>query len=229
MFRPPSFPAGSNSMLSPILVGGLVARPLPPLLLQPLLSAAIATLNRRNPALFERLSDLETPVFLIDPVDLPLAFILNADTKKPALTVRRDGKDSGAVAIIRGPVLKLLELLEGRTDGDALFFSRDLVIEGDTEAVVALRNAVDDTEIDLLNDLVGALGPLSGPIRRLVRLGQNAFVHMTEDMAILQGVLVSPSQRRVEAQAVKLRDLEEKVTALRQDAGRHNRRRTTSR
>jgi len=41
----------------------------------------------------------------------------------------------------------MIELLEGRADGDALFFSRTLTVEGDMEAVVALRNAIDGSEI----------------------------------------------------------------------------------
>jgi predicted lipid carrier protein YhbT len=39
-----------------------------------------------------------------------------------------------------------MQLLEGKLDGDALFFSRDLVVDGDTEAVVMLRNIIDGAE-----------------------------------------------------------------------------------
>ncbi|MBF0247573.1 MAG: SCP2 sterol-binding domain-containing protein [Alphaproteobacteria bacterium] len=220
MFSPPSSSSGPRPPLSPILIGGLVARPLPPSLLQPALSAAMATVNRRHPGLFERLSNLDTPVFLIDPVDLGLVFVLHADAERPTLTARRTGEGCGAVATIRGPLLKLLELLEGRTDGDALFFSRDLVIEGDTGAVVALRNAVDGTEIDLLNEVAGAFGPLAGPVRGVARFGQRIFARMAEDMEILHGALVSTTQRRVEAQGVKLRDLDAKVAELGKSARR---------
>jgi len=59
----------------------------------------------------------------------------------------------------------LIDLLEGRLDGDALFFSRELTVEGDTEAVLLLRNAVDSDEVDLFEDLLSVLGPLAGPLR----------------------------------------------------------------
>ena len=49
---------------------------------------------------------------------------------------------------IAGPLLGLIGLIDGTYDGDALFFSRDLVVEGDVEAVLALRNAIDDAGID---------------------------------------------------------------------------------
>ena len=228
MFAPPSSSAGPKPALSPILIGGLVARPLPPSVLQPALTAAMATLNSRHPGLFERLTDLEKPLYLIDPVDLPLVFILNADADRPTLTAKRTPSGMETVATIRGPLLKLLELLEGRTDGDALFFSRDLVIEGDTEAVVALRNAVDGTEIGLLNEVADAFGPLSAPVRGLAHLGQSVFARMAEDMEILHSALVSSTQRRVEAQGAKLRDLDEKVTQLGKSGGARRRQRTSS-
>jgi predicted lipid carrier protein YhbT len=68
----------------------------------------------------------------------------------------------------------LLGLVHGVYDGDALFFSRDLVIEGDTEAVLALRNAIDNEEIDLAKEAAGLFGPLeslaAGPARKLAEL-----------------------------------------------------------
>lgn len=54
-------------------------------------------------------------------------------------------------------------LIDGSYDGDALFFSRDLVVEGDIEAVIALRNAIDDAGVDLVADTAALLGPL-GPL-----------------------------------------------------------------
>lgn len=201
---------GPTPPLSPILLAGLAARPLPPRLLQPALSAAMATLSRRHPGLFERLSDLGAPVYLIDPVDLPLAFVLTADVEHPSLKAVRTGDGAGAVATIRGPMLSLLSLLEGRIDGDALFFSRDLVIEGDTEAVVALRNAVDGLEIDLLAEVTNAFGPLAGVIRRLAQVGQGMFARVADDLSILHSALIAPTQRRLDAHGAKLKSLDEK-------------------
>lgn len=205
------FSSGPTPPLSPVLLGGLAARPLSPKLLQPALSAAMATLSRRHPGLFERLSDLGSPVYLIDPIDLPLAFVLTADEEHPTLVAVRDGEGSGAVATIRGPLLNLISLLEGRIDGDALFFSRDLVIEGDTEAVVALRNAVDGLEIDLMAEMTASFGPLAGVVRKVAQLGQGVFSRMADDLSILHGALIAPTKRRVDAQGAKLRSLEEKL------------------
>ncbi|MBL4614201.1 MAG: SCP2 sterol-binding domain-containing protein [Magnetovibrio sp.] len=205
------FSSGPTPPLSPILLGGLAARPLSPKLLQPALNTAMTTLSRRHPGLFERLSDLGTPVYLIDPVDLPLAFILTADGEHPTLRAARDGEGSSAIATIRGPMLDLLRLLEGKIDGDALFFSRSLVIEGDTEAVVALRNCVDGLEIDLMAEVTASFGPFAGPVRKVAQFGQGLFSRMADDLSILHRVLIAPTQRRVDAQGAKLRTLEEKI------------------
>ena len=146
------FPTYKNPPpFSPILLAGIVARPLPPALLQPFLNKIFTVLLRRHPGLFERLSDLTDPTFLIDPVDLPLAFVLDATPEHPRLTAGRKATKE-VTAVIRGPLLTLIDLMEGRLDGDALFFSRALKIEGDTEAVVALRNAIDDAGINLIDD-----------------------------------------------------------------------------
>ncbi|NEW89604.1 sterol-binding protein, partial [Rhodopseudomonas sp. WA056] len=60
-------------------------------------------------------------------------------------------------------------MTDGSYDGDALFFSRDIEIDGDMEAVVALRNAIDDSRVDFLKESVAWFGPLAAPIERILR------------------------------------------------------------
>lgn len=193
------FPSrGKPPPLSPVLLAGLLARPLPPQMLQPVLDAAFAVLNRRHPDLFERLSCLTEPLFLIDPTDLPLVFLLDADPNHPRLTAARES-DGRAAATIRGPLLTLIDLLEGRMDGDALFFSRALSIEGDTEAVVALRNAVDDAGIDLRGDILASIGPLGRPARHALGLGARLYARISDDLALLTASAQAPRAKGPEA------------------------------
>lgn len=137
----------------------------PLFVLRPLLSRLITTLIQRHPNLFDRLGDYGTRRFLIDPVDLPFTLLLCPDAKTPELTPHHRDVPPEHDAAILGPIAKFIDLVNGEEDGDALFFSRDLRIEGDTEAVLALRNAVDDMEIDLVEEIEGMLGPLAGPAR----------------------------------------------------------------
>jgi predicted lipid carrier protein YhbT len=63
-------------------------------------------------------------------------------------------------------------LVHGAYDGDALFFSRDLVVEGDTGAALALRNAVDDAGLDLSQEIASVTGPLARPLQTLIAFAQ---------------------------------------------------------
>ena len=67
-------------------------------------------------------------------------------------------------ARIAGPLSAFLAMMHGAEDGDALFFSRDLSVTGDMEAMLALRTALDDSAIDLPREL----GALAGPFSPLV-------------------------------------------------------------
>ena len=64
-------------------------------------------------------------------------------------------------ARIAGTFLDLFDLIDGSLDGDALFFSRKLRVTGDTEAVVALRNALDDVDGGVVESITRAFGPLA--------------------------------------------------------------------
>lgn len=141
-----------------------------------LLNRLSAVLVRRHGAMLERLADFAGATCLVVPEDLPMAFLitLRAPPLAPRLHLVDPARmDSAGVnhprATIRADIATLFELLEGRIDGDALFFSRDLVVEGDMAVVVALRNAVDDAGIDLIADATSMLGPFAAPAERLGR------------------------------------------------------------
>ncbi len=132
------------------------------------------SLGRRHPALFTRLGAEADKIFLIDPTDLPLAFRLLPRPEAPRLeAIRREAAGSLEAgswdARVAGPLAALIGLVHGAYDGDALFFSRDLVIEGDTAAVLALRNAIDNEEMDLVREAAALFGPFESLARRPAR------------------------------------------------------------
>ena len=210
--------------LSPVLFAGMALRPMPLALLQPALKVAMHTIQRRHPEVFDRLSCLDDPVYLIDPVDLPFVFVLTPDPLMPTLVAERDAFGLEVTATIRGPLMALIGLLEGTTDGDALFFSRDLVVEGDTEAVVALRNAVDGAEIDVLEDILAALGPLARPARKVMGGVTGLFSMAARDLEMIRNAVIAPALRQSDIQAAKLKKIDEKITTM----GRQSRRARSS-
>lgn len=140
---------------------GFVARPLELLPLAPasmVLAAVARCVARENPYLFNRLGDHAAKQFLIEPTDLPMAFLLHPTPGKPTIRAIRKDESIGYDCRIAGPLSALLALIHGAEDGDALFFSRDIITEGDTEAVLALRNALDNAEIDLFTTAAALLG-----------------------------------------------------------------------
>lgn len=141
-------------------------RPVPAFLaapLGPLLTRALRALARRRPEIFERLGAHRRARYRLDTIDMPFAFSIVPDGVSAMVrAVQRDHPEPADV-VIRGPILMLLGLLDGTFDGDALFFHRTISISGRTEAVVALRNAIECAELrpaDLLG-LPGEAGRLA--------------------------------------------------------------------
>lgn len=157
----------------------LAARLMTPLPLAPLRLAAqrvVDSVASRHPALFDRMGEQADKTFLLDPLDLPFCLRLRPRRADPRIDVLRRTDPVTFDARIAGPFAALLGMLHGALDGDALFFSRDIIVEGDTEAVLALRNALDDAEIDVLAEFTASLGPLGAlaerPARRLAPLAE---------------------------------------------------------
>jgi predicted lipid carrier protein YhbT len=137
--------------------------PIPLALLQPFLDRIATHVAKSHPGLFARLEAHTNTRFLIDPVDLPFVLLLRPDAARPHLKAYRRYEHVRHDACIAGTFFHLLDLIEGTADGDALFFTRDLRVTGDTQAVVTLRNALDDLEGNLVETILGGLGPLQSP------------------------------------------------------------------
>ncbi|HEV2515822.1 MAG TPA: SCP2 sterol-binding domain-containing protein [Devosia sp.] len=146
-----------------------LGRPIPLGLVQAVTNAALARVLARHPKLFDRLGEHTAKSFAFTPTDLPLTFVIAP--RGGTVTVLRSGRTVRADVGISGPIVTLLALAEGRLDGDAEFFARDLSIDGDMEAIIALRNAMDDCRIDLPTDLA----PDTGPFRKPVEAGLQAL------------------------------------------------------
>ncbi len=181
-------------------LGLTLAQPLGGRLIQPVLDLMISTLARRHPDAFERMAELGEADLLVDPSDLPAAFLLHVG-QKPSLRVVE--RSTVATARVRGAFAALLDLFEGRIDGDALFFSRDLTIEGDTELVVGMRNALDGEDFDIAEDFGSLFGPLARlPLRR-------PLTSLAGVLGNLHEVLLAPALRRLEQVERRLGRLEE--------------------
>ncbi len=163
---------------------GLAARPLPLMPLNLMLSRLTRRLSAAHPSMLRRLHHHAACRFLIDPLDLPWVLLLHpADA---TMTAHPRARLPAHDARIAGPLSAFLAMMHGAEDGDALFFSRDLTVEGDTAGVVALRNAIDDAELDLTDELAALAGPLAPSLRRVLRRAEHAtglHLHRIEGLA----------------------------------------------
>ncbi|MFN4008407.1 MAG: SCP2 domain-containing protein [Pannonibacter sp.] len=135
-----------------------------------ILSEVARRILNRHPRLMERLGPYRQSRFALMATDVPISFLL--DLGKDPVCVSLHAAPPEADARISGKLAALIGLVHGVWDGDALFFSRDLTIEGDTSAALALRNAIDDAELDIGVEIARLTGPLAGPAARIISLAE---------------------------------------------------------
>jgi len=168
---------------APALLLRAALRMMPAPLVQKAIDALIKNMRDEHPALFKNLKRLPAAAVLIAPSDLIHRFKLSYGKKGIALTVLTEEEDLDFDAQIKGSLEGLLNLLEGRADGDRLFFSRDLEISGDTAVIVALRNTLDREEINLLKDMTAPLGPFAKPAQVAAEILETLARHARDRIA----------------------------------------------
>lgn len=215
---------------SPVLFAGFLARPLPLAPLNILLSKAIRHIHSRHARVFSRMQAIETPIFHIVPTDLPFTFVLDANATRPTLVAVKDKSPSRpSTATISGSFSSLTALLQGDIDGDALFFSRTLTISGDTEAVLALRNAVDSSEIDLMQELKLASGPLAELCDHASKLFARFWRRAESDFSVVAQSLTAKQTKQIRHQQTMIDTLEKKVSVLtKRQARKHSNKKMVS-
>lgn len=151
---------------------GWLLSPIPLVFLQPVLQRLVLRIAHQRPDLFDRLGVYKDKRYLIEPANLPFAFLLCPNPEQPKLFACRRKRLPQHDAKISASFLTLLAMIDGCLDGDAIFFNRNMIIEGDIEAVVVLRNAIDDLEGSIADDLAGHFGkPAKAALAAIRRIG----------------------------------------------------------
>ncbi len=207
---------------SPVLLAGMALSPVPPSLFQPIFTRLIKMVCRRHPEILDAVASFAGKRVEIDPIDMPFALILEIDPVVPRLHVigRRDLEKESIDAAIRAPLEILTAMVEGRIDGDAVFFSRQLTIEGDTEIVLALRNAIDGAGIVLAHSLAEPLGPLAPPAERILRSAGAVYSHLSGSLERIRQSLIAPAIRGVDIQSARTDEIETQLDTLHRKARR---------
>ncbi|TNE32292.1 MAG: sterol-binding protein [Alphaproteobacteria bacterium] len=136
----------------------LLLRPAPALFYRPVLNRIVKKIIHTHPRIFDRLGDNCHKTILVNPTNMPVVFLVKPDPQKPSVRAYKNTRHLHFDASITGSLLTLLRMVDGRLDGDAVFFTRDLQINGDTEAIVSLRNALDDVDGSIADDIAASFG-----------------------------------------------------------------------
>lgn len=160
-------------------VVALSVRLTPEWIIQRISSQVFARVLERHPMILDRLGEFGSRTFGFNPTDINLSFTVRPSRR--AIEVHAGPGTPAADASLAGPLHLLLSLAEGRCDADALFFSRDLTVTGDMEAMLALRNALDDSDLDLPTDISSFAGPLGPVVKRIAEYARERV--LTEETA----------------------------------------------
>ncbi|MBD8890953.1 SCP2 sterol-binding domain-containing protein [Labrenzia suaedae] len=155
--------------MPPVLAFGLRLAPAAPA--EHLLTHMARSILAKHSGLLARLGPYRHCRFALSASDVPMSFCLDLGKDPLVITVHTNPPE--ADARITGKLAALIGLVHGVWDGDALFFSRDLTVEGDTSAALALRNAIDDAELDLGAEIAALTGPFSNPAARIISLAES--------------------------------------------------------
>ena len=186
---------------------------LPRAVIERIATAVVRRLQRSRPKLLRNLADLSPAVVHISPTDLPYRFSLTLGCNPVRFAVI-DRSPGPADAEVIGDVATLIDLLEGRTDSDSLFFRRDVIISGDTAVVVGLRNVLDREEIYLAAELGALCGPLRPQARAIAEALDRALNRVGSRVAALHRTLHPPG--------VADRDVTAEMERCRSDIGALN-------
>ncbi len=147
----------------------ILLKPVPLFILRPIAQQVTTRIAQKHPHLFARLGKHTKTKYLIKPTNIPLVALLIPDENKPTMQIFKATQIPKYDAVIEGKFLFLLSMLDGVHDGDALFFNRALSIGGDTEAVVCLRNALDDVEGSVASDIADVFGVVGRSVLSFLR------------------------------------------------------------
>jgi len=187
----------ANDAFSPLLMAGLMIKPLPRAPLNRWLQYTIDHIQKNHPAILARLEQIASTVFLIRPTDFPHDFRLTIQKNHMSCQIEDEFMAPADVTIC-GPLLSLMAMMDGKLDGDALFFSRDLTIEGDTAALLTLRNAVDSDDIDLRAEIIASFGLLAGPAKAVLNVGERLYQNLSRNMGLIGQAITLPLSKRCE-------------------------------
>ncbi len=203
-------PISNSNLLAGFIFGrGISLAPRP--VVKNVLKLLLNRLHACYPGLQKRLSGIENTTFLLLPTDMPFNVLLHIKGGRLRGDILPKEPIVSSDVTIRSTSHTFIALLEGSEDGDALFFSRHLEIEGNTEALLILRNSFDSESLNLKTVFYSAFGPFSAIVARIARPIEHLGTHLMNDINILHQVILSPLLAQERELGEKLLQMEKRL------------------
>jgi len=146
-----------------------------------LLSLALRRIANRiyqqHPDAAERLEDISGTCFLVTITNLPFRCLITLYSQHVTVDCNLRYSPRADVSV-SGNYQALAQIFEGDADADSLFFSRDIQIQGNIEALVTLRNALDNEDIDIVSELTPLFGRFAGVAHEALQLVNQRLLAM---------------------------------------------------
>ncbi len=168
--------------LFPLTLAKMALTAAPPSVVARATEIVVQRIHRRHPKLFANLAKLSKAVVFFEPTDAaPYRFALTLGQAPVRFFVLAPHEQQEQPdATISGSLQDLIAMLEGREDGDTLFFSRAIQVVGDTSVIVGLRNTLDREEMDLRDEILSLFGPFAKPAEAFLSLADTFGMRLYE-------------------------------------------------
>ncbi len=196
----------------------------PPLILQRLADRILQSVHAASPRLQERLLEADGKTFLFICSDMPFQLMLSIQQGMmiPRVLPKSSFPHTDVSIHAASPVL--ISLLEGTADGDALFFSRDLETEGDTEALLIFRHALDNEPLALRSLFLSLFGPFQHAVHLTLKPLETLGKRFISDLAYLHQEAIFPIVQQIDQQTQQLDNLHQRVNTLETNLSKKERR-----
>jgi len=125
----------------------------PAFIIKIVVKRGVYSIKKKHPDVMERLSTTYGKTVYAFFTDLNYG-VLTKISENKTIVEKYKAREIKADLLLKGNFFDLISIIEGKMDGDALFFSRKIEVEGDTEMLITIRNAFDSADIKLFKEFI---------------------------------------------------------------------------
>ena len=213
----------NNTLSANMLIGMLLQPIIPKIIVQKAIDSLTAYFTKIHPGVVDRMSDYAPARIVLNPTDMPFYFLAEfTKSNFHILYIENDDIDLQEITTISATFDFFLKMLERQSDGDALFFSRQLMIEGDTTIVVALRNILEAENVNINDDINETFGTLSPMVNFIKNLSIGILAKTDKSITQIKQSIVGKLSSDHEFQKKKYQKMKEDIHSMQKQVDKLN-------